>query len=100
MPVDEMRILNFSVNKANGMVVVKRELETLSVAELSDNVGIRMGIRKPGWNLVVVKISAIFARVSKLEISFCRLSCIGISKTEKSALQRGMLNHLQTPDGK
>ena len=76
MPVDEMRILNFSVNKANGMVVVKRELETLSAAELSDNVGIRMGIRKPGWNLVVVKMSAICAEFlnSKYPSASCHAS--------------------------
>ena len=40
------------------------------------------------------------AKVSKLEISFCKFSCMGISRSEKSALHRGMLNHLQMPDGK
>ena len=47
-----------------------------------------------------MKIRAIGASVSKLEISFCKFSCIGIFKTEKSALQRGMLNHLRNPEGK
>ena len=48
MPVEETRILNFSEKRAKGIVVVKRLLEMLSAAELSDNVGILMGIRKPG----------------------------------------------------
>ena len=48
MPVEDMSMLNFSVKSAKGIVVVKREFETLSAAELSDRVGIRMGIRKPG----------------------------------------------------
>ena len=48
MPVEEIRMLSFSVNRANGMVVVKSVLETLSAAELSDNVGILIGMRNPG----------------------------------------------------
>ena len=48
MPVDEMRMLSFSVKSASGIVVVNRELDTLSAAELSDNVGILIGIRNPG----------------------------------------------------
>ena len=48
MPVDDMSILNLSVKSANGIVVVKREFDTLSAAELSDKVGIRIGIRKAG----------------------------------------------------
>ena len=70
MPVEEIRMLSFSVNRANGMVVVKSVLETLSAAELSDKVGSLIGMRNPGWNLVATKISAICAKVSRLEMSF------------------------------
>ena len=97
MPVDEMRMLSFSVKSASGIVVVNRELDTLSAAELSDNVGILIGIRNPGWNRVVMNMRAICARVSRLEISFCKLSCIGIFRAEKSALHNGRLNHLSSP---
>ena len=83
-----------------GSVPLYKQQNRGSAAELSESVGIRIGIRKPGWNRVVMKINAICAKVSKLEISFCKFSCIGISRSEKSALHRGMLNHLQTPDGK
>ena len=48
MPVGAMSMLNLSVKNVNGIVVVKREMDTLSAAELSGRVGIRIGIRKPG----------------------------------------------------
>ena len=69
MPVEEIRMLSFSVKSARGMVVVKRLLDMLSAAELSDKVGILIGIRNPGWKRVATKTKAIWANVSRLEIS-------------------------------
>ena len=59
MPVEEIRMLSFSVKSARGMVVVKRLLDMLSAAEVSDKVGILIGIRNPGWKRVATKTKAI-----------------------------------------
>ena len=68
----EISKLSFSKNKAMGMLVENNLLATASAVELSDNVGIRMGILAPGKNRLAIYTSAIWAKVSKLEMSFCK----------------------------
>ena len=46
----EMRILTFSRNNANGILVVNDLLEMASAVVLSERVGMRMGMREPGQN--------------------------------------------------
>ena len=59
MPVEEIKMLSFSVKSARGIVVVKRLLAMLSAADLSESVGILIGMRKPGWKRVATKTRAI-----------------------------------------
>ena len=46
----ETSTLSFSRNKAMGMEVEKSLFETASAVVLSDNVGMRIGMREPGKN--------------------------------------------------
>ena len=70
----EIRRLSFSKRSAIGMVVENSLLDAASAVVLPDNVGMRMGILEPGKNWMAIYTKAICARVSRLEMSFWRLS--------------------------
>ena len=80
-----MRRLSFSKNSAIGIDVEKSLLEVASAMVLSDKVGILMGILEPGKNCMVIYTNAICARVSRLVMSFCKLSWTGMWSDLKSS---------------
>ena len=96
----EISKLSFSKNKAMGMLVENNLLATASAVELSDYVGIRMGILAPGKNRLAIYTSAIWAKVSKLEMSFCKSWWTGILSCWNSETWSWRLNHEHWPDGK
>ena len=91
----EMRRLSFS----RSIDVEKSLLEVASAMVLSDKVGILMGILEPGKNWMVI-YSAICARVSRLVMSFCKLSWIEMLSDLKSLWVMGRLNQEHWPEGK
>ena len=66
----EINRLNFSRKRAIGSWVENNLLVNDSAVVLSDSIGMRIGIRAPGQNLVTTKTNANCARVSKQPISF------------------------------
>ena len=70
--------LSFSRKRARGINVENNLFDAASAVVLSESVGMRMGILEPGKNWMVIYTKAIWANVSRLEMSFCKLSCNGI----------------------
>ena len=95
----EIRRLSFSKRSAIGMVVENSLLDAASAVVLPDNVGMRMGILEPGKNWMAIYTKAICARVSRLEMSFWRLSWTGICRDWKSLCVMGRLNQEHWPEG-
>ena len=95
----ETKRLNFSKNIAMGMLVENNLLDKAFAVELSESVGIRMGILAPGKNRLVIYTKAIWAKVSKLDMSFWRSVWRGIFKHWKSESVSWRLNQEHWPDG-
>ena len=85
MVEEEINTDNLSKNKDNGIWVLNNLLETDSAEVLPDSVDIRMGTRHPGRLWMTIYTKTICAKVSRLEISFCKSSCMGIFKVRNSS---------------